>query len=79
MSRKTALMELEGLTEEQAEAEIGRIREEEIEARENEVESTGSGDVFNRLSSMYDNLNASETPSETQVNEKEEEIEEEET
>ena len=79
MSRKTALMELEGLTEEQAEAEIERIREEEVEARENEVESTGSGDVFNKLSSMYDNLNASETPSETQENEIEEENEEEET
>ena len=57
MSRKTAIMELEGLTEEQAEAEIKRIEVEEDTAREREEESKGDGDVFNRLNAMYDNIN----------------------
>lgn len=56
-SQKTSMMELEGLTEEQALAEIALIHAEQKEARELEAESTGDGDVFNRLNSMYTDLN----------------------
>lgn len=41
-SQKSAIMELEGLTEEQAEAEIAQIHKEEEEARERERETTGT-------------------------------------
>src|SRR5699024_1827187 len=57
MSRKTAIMELEGLTEEQAEAEIKRSEVEEDTAREREEETKGEGDVFDRLNAMYDRHN----------------------
>lgn len=56
-SQKTSIMELEGLTEEQADAEIARIHEEQKEARELEAETSGDGDVFNRLNSMYEDVN----------------------
>lgn len=60
LSQKTAMMEFFGLTEQQAEAEIKRIHEEEDLAREREINSTGDGDVFNQLNSMYDNLSPEE-------------------
>ena len=53
-SRKTALKELEGLTEEQAEAEIAQILLEEKEAREREQETKGDTDLFNKINSLYE-------------------------
>lgn len=55
-SQKTSMMELEGLSEEQADAEIKRIKEEQQAERELEAKQTGGGDVFNRLNNMYENI-----------------------
>lgn len=52
-SRKTAVMELEGLTDEQAEAEIAQIVQEEEDAKQREAQTQGNGDVFNRLNALY--------------------------
>lgn len=55
-SRKTALMELEGLTEEQAEAEIARIKEEESEERA--AEPVGTPSFFNDVMDEMEELDA---------------------
>lgn len=56
-SRKSSMMELEGMTGEQADAEIAQILKEEELARAVEKEQEGNSDVFNRLNAMYDNVN----------------------
>lgn len=48
-SQKTALMKLEGLTEEQADAEIARIEEEQDKQREKENQNRGDPSFFNTL------------------------------
>lgn len=77
-SQLTAIMELGGLTEEQAMAEIKQIQDEEAVEQEREERTKGSGDVFNKVNAMYENLQNKEVESPSDLNKEEEEDEEEE-